>query len=120
MENKVLYLLLCCAFFACQDKKMLETKRIIKEWTGGKTIYIPDISPSYWRKNADIPVSVNDCEYKILNYIDSTGCTNCLHMDVWKSYIEEMGHSVNFLFYFNSKDKRRILLLLRKERFENY
>jgi hypothetical protein len=63
----------------------------------------------------------NKNSYKILNYVNSTGCTGCkLGMTKWKLYIEEMGSTVDFLFYFHPKNEKTLMTLLKREYFINY
>jgi hypothetical protein len=114
----------CVFMIGCKSKsKTPEPAQIINEWVY-KTILLPDIKPVYIQKtdttNATDSI-YKSCKYKILNYIDSSGCTGCrLRASTWKTYIEEMGSQADFLFYFQSKDKEAIITLLKRERFTNY
>jgi hypothetical protein len=116
MNGKLLYLLLVLSLGGCSGK--ISGEQILQEWIG-KTIVFPNIEPVYIQKT-DTKDTTNH-EYKILNYMDSTGCTVCrLNMSAWKTYIEEMGGMVDFLFYFQSANKKAIVTLLNRERFINY
>jgi hypothetical protein len=91
---------------------------ILKNWTG-KTVYFPNVNPVYVNKTNMSHKNKNS--YKILNYVDSTGCTGCkLGMDKWKLYIEEIGSTTDFLFYFHPKDEKELMALLKREHFVNY
>jgi hypothetical protein len=119
MNRKVMNLLLIVLVMlsACGDKTVT-IENMLKEWTG-KTIYFPNIKPALLKKT-DI-VRENKNSYKILNYVDSTGCTGCkLGMDKWKLYIQEMDSTINFLFYFHPKNEKELVSLLKREKFVNY
>jgi hypothetical protein len=107
-------------FVSCRDKKVVEAERIVKEWIG-KEILFPDIEPTVLitvvgdsLKRSDRPLK----EYKILFYADSAGCTSCkLRLSLWKTYIEELDAKVDFLFYFQPKREKDLLMEFRREQF---
>jgi hypothetical protein len=119
-----LFLLLFAAliFTSCEEnKKNLETKSIIQEWMG-QTIKLPDIKPFCLFSKDSTPELLNNKskDYKILLYVDSTGCTNCLlRLKIWKTYIEELGDKIEFLFYLRPKTDRELLAILKVDQF-NY
>lgn len=94
---------------SCDSKR--SNNEILKEkvlsWYG-KHIYLP--------QNLEIKISQNDTicpelftsQYKILVYVDSTGCTPCkLRLFDWREMIREVlkiNKNVSFLFYVNIKD----------------
>ena len=87
--------------------------RIVKEWTG-KTLSIPDIEPLYL--NDSVYKFDGEKDYKILLYVDSTGCISCkLRMYIWIANIEEMKSKVDFLFYFCPKQIDPFVEYLRRE-----
>jgi hypothetical protein len=86
---------------------------MVKKWTG-KTIFFPKIAPEYL--NDSVQQSNGEKDYKILLYVDSTGCVSCkLKLFIWIANIEEMGSKVDFLFYFFPKHKAPFLEYLRNE-----
>jgi hypothetical protein len=81
-------------------------EQIINEWTG-KTVKLPNIKRSILytkaKKNIQYDTAVNR-GYKILLYVDSTGCSNCrLQLAEWKRLISETDTLFNgqlaFLFF---------------------
>jgi hypothetical protein len=105
-------------FFTCcrENKQNLDAIQIVKEWTG-KTIKLPDIEPLFVL-NKDT-VTTQSQQYRILLYVDSTGCTNCkTKLDIWKIYTEDLAN-VDFLFYFYPKNRKEFLSLIRSVRFKN-
>jgi hypothetical protein len=122
----LIFMITGCVFaISCKSKsKIPDPSQIINEWVD-KTIRIPDIKPVYIQKKDTANVTDSTYytlrKYKILIYIDSTGCTSCrLRAHTWKSYIEDMGSQADFLFFIQSKDKKAIMTLLKRERFTNY
>ncbi|MDR0605734.1 MAG: hypothetical protein LBG80_15685, partial [Bacteroidales bacterium] len=105
---------------ACKNRKTSEADHIVKEWIG-KQIQLPDIKPiiPYLRMKKDtVLLKSDDKEYKILLYIDSTGCTKCnLNLNIWESYIKELNFKVNFMFYFHPKTEEGLVFFLKHERF---
>ncbi|MDR3246445.1 MAG: hypothetical protein LBT50_08440 [Prevotellaceae bacterium] len=95
------YLLLAIlVLFSCQGNETPEA--ITKKWTG-KTIKFSDEKPVhlYAKDTARYGDDVKK-PYKILLYIDSTGCTSCkLRMNIWKKLITEIGDKSDFLFWFH-------------------
>jgi hypothetical protein len=120
-NTRILLFLVIAIFTACKNKQS-EIESILKEWIG-KTIVFPDnISPYIIKKDTLKPVvnNNNDKKYTILLYTDSTDCISCkLRIDMWKSYIEQIGDKVNFMFYFKTKDDEKLISLLKRKRF-NY
>jgi hypothetical protein len=107
--------------FSCKKNKISkETDIILKEWLG-QTIKFPDIQPTFMETLDSLKYDIHgDKEYKILLYVDSTGCIGCkLQLNIWKVYLEELNSETDFLFYFHPKTANSILYLLKYELF-NY
>jgi hypothetical protein len=65
-----------------------------------------------------------NAEYKILLYVDSTGCSNCrLKLASWRHLIEEADSlfkdKLSFLFFFQPKNKKEMTYLFIRDNF-NY
>jgi hypothetical protein len=116
----LLLILIYPVFISCESKKASETERTVNNWMY-KTIKLPNITPvNVIEKYAIEPQIDSTKEYKILLYIDSTGCTYCkLNMNIWKQYIEEMIGKTNFFFYFHPKNEQELLVSLKRKKF-NY
>src|SRR5690606_13690484 len=61
--------------------------------------------------------------YTLLVYTDSIGCISCkLDLKLWKYYMEEMDsvapNKVDFVFYFQPKNKKELGYILLREKFE--
>jgi hypothetical protein len=105
-------------FFSCNgNKKKENTKKeklsiLINEWTG-KTIQLPNIKPIVIILDSVERIVIADKKYRILQYIDSTGCTSCkLQLRIWKRYMEEINSKADFMFYFHPKTNTEELSLL--------
>lgn len=103
------------------SKQPSDEKDVIKEWIGKSLIIPKDINRQslFNTKNKyDFEKESN----KIIEYIDSTGCTECkLSLQKWKFRIREISKlNKNVLFYFiiNAKNYDVIKSIFQKERFE--
>lgn len=114
-------------FSACKvDKKRMETKQIVHEWLG-KEIQFPSEVPCYVLGKdtaSGLCKELFQAEYKVLLYVDSTGCSDCrLRLFEWKQLIEEADSlfqgRLKFLFFFQLKTNstRGLEFLLRRNRF---
>jgi hypothetical protein len=98
-------------------------EQIVRKWTG-KTVIFPDNVKSIYPVEMDTVEQAainNDAKkYKILVYTDSAGCTGCkLRLDIWKVYMNELYSKVNFLFYFQTKSEKELMLFLENEQFRH-
>jgi hypothetical protein len=115
--KQILTLFLLLGLLSCKHKKINpEIENIVNEW-GNRIIVFPDIEPAYPRDTISTEYGIKD--YKIVLYTDSTGCVSCkLRLYSWIPYIEKLNSKVDFLFYFNirNKDKEAFLKYLGYER----
>lgn len=62
---------------------------IVEEWQG-KGINIPS-NLIFTINNDTIEYEIDDCDYKILHYVDSSGCTGCkLTLPAWEQFMGEV------------------------------
>ena len=121
----LIILVLLPIFFSCKNEQKEKEKQIAKlvtEWQG-KEIKFPDILifTRYLTDTTDFQIPQS--EYKVLVYVDSTGCTSCkLQLHKWKELIEyadsETQGKVPFLFFFHPKDTKEIRYLLKRNGFD--
>lgn len=118
----ILIFLTSLILYSCRNKQNQELKSIVKEWHG-KEILFPD-KLVFTRYGQDsIPFPFSDSEYKIVLYVDSTGCTSCkLRIYEWKKLIYELDsitdRHIPVLFFFSPKDKAELSALLNREKFD--
>ncbi|MEY8687463.1 DUF1573 domain-containing protein [Bacteroides sp. AN502(2024)] len=93
----------------------------VKEWEG-KEIKFPTESV-FTQYMHDTVRCDTDFDFKLLAYVDSTGCTSCkLQLHKWKSFLHEMDSVSNgkiaFLFYVCPNDKREFEHILKRDKFD--
>lgn len=111
-------LLVMVVLGACTKRS--KQKSIVEEWVG-KELIIPD---GLTFQIQDIPINYdfNNADFKIVTYIDSTGCTNCkMKLHEWKKFINSVSGNpdldVNFLMIVNSSHKKAVINLLKEFNF---
>lgn len=121
MQRKLLFLGILLCLLACQqDKKNLS--KLVYEWHG-RSVKLPANSV-FTIHGKDTVNFTLEADYKVLVYIDSTGCTSCkLRLQDWNFIIEEfdsISHgSTKFLFYISPKNISELQYLTKQENF-NY
>lgn len=122
----LLLLLFSFIFYSCKDnKKRGEATKIVNEWIG-KEIRFPDNLPCFvsGKDTTSEFCSANfQKEYKILLYVDSTGCSSCrLKLYEWKQLIEEADSlfqgKVGLLLFFQPKSMNDMKYLFLRNKFD--
>lgn len=122
----MIYLLVLSCASCNNSTRKADVKKIVTEWAG-KVIQFPEDVNCYVM-GKDTISSLCSCkftaDYKILLYVDSTGCSSCrLNLYEWVNLIEEADslfqNKLSFLFYFQPKSVEDYSLLFIRERF-NY
>ncbi len=107
---------------ACQDKKKEQFTRLVQKWQGKEIVFPQDME--FTRFVTDpVEYRIPDAEYKVLIYVDSTGCTSCkLQLPKWKELIAHVDSATNsnipFIFVFQSKDDRELRYILKRDNFD--
>ncbi len=101
---------------------MTEMEDLVQAWDG-KMIQFP-LNPVFTILDEDTIDYDIHVGYKILTYVDSTGCTSCkLRLPEWKRFMSVVdsvtSRSVQFLFFLNTKDRRDIRHTLRTDHFHH-
>lgn len=110
------------SFISCKDVSKERVYNITHEWIG-KEIKLPkDIIFTNYLSDT-VNYSISDNSYKVVTYIDSTGCASCkLQLLKWKDFIAYTDSAcdkrVKFLFIFQSQDKDKIRALLKRDNFQ--
>ena len=80
-------IVLLILFSSCQSKTKNHVMQLVREWEG-KEIQFPSNSVFTIQGKDTIKHSGDNCDYKIVTYIDSIGCTSCkLQLQNWKDFI---------------------------------
>jgi hypothetical protein len=121
-----LFMMITLLHYSCKDNsRKEEAAKIVNEWTG-KEIRFPENVPCYVLGKDTLPELCNKCfgkEYKILLYVDSTGCSSCrLKLFLWKQLMEEADSlfqgKVGFLLFFQPKSVKEMNYLFIRDRFD--
>ena len=125
MKTVLVYILLIAALFSCDNEQKEKEKQILQlvnEWQG-KQIVFPEnaVFTRYLTDTTDFQIPQS--EYKVLVYVDSTGCTSCkLKLNKWKKLIEYTDSvtqkKVPYLFFIHPQNEKDILWLLKEEKFD--
>lgn len=105
---------------SCQEGDKERIANLVTEWQG-KEIFLPD-KGAFTIQGKDTVQFPIESNYKILVYVDSTGCTSCrLQLQRWKQLIEEVdsvsNKSVQFLFYLTPKNVKEARYITRRDNF---
>ena len=113
------------AFTACnkQAKRQAEAEKIVTEWVGKTILFPDDITLSVYGRDTLVP-NLYNTPYRILLYVDSTGCTSCkLKLYEWQKMMTEADSTLkgklSFIFCFQPKNQNDLVYLLLRDRF-NY
>jgi len=92
--------------FSCTNSNQ-SAESMVKKWVGAE-IHIPSNIVYKSISKDTVSKSIFNHSYKILVYVDSTGCTGCrLGLDEWKEIIDRCqtkNYDVGFLFVVQSSD----------------
>ena len=110
-------------FLSCQDKNKEAMLRLVKEWDG-KEIKFPARSVFTIQGKDTVDFDFKDAEYKVVTYVDSSGCTSCkLQLPRWIEFMEELESktkdNVPFVFVFHPKSAKELRHTLRLHGFNH-
>ncbi|MDR1860177.1 MAG: hypothetical protein LBR06_04580 [Bacteroidales bacterium] len=105
------------------NSRKQEIIRLVKAWQG-KEIVFPDGMVFPRLVSDTVPFDVPKDSWKVLVYLDSSGCTPCkLQLGLWEKFIAELdsisGGTVPLLLFFHPKDNYLdVELLIKQAHFE--
>ena len=104
----------------CKEDKKDQFARLVQEWQGKEIVFPQDMAFTRF-VTEPMEYRIPDAEYKVLIYVDSTGCTSCkLQLPKWKELIAHVDSATNsnipFIFVFQSKDDRELRYILKQLR----
>ena len=119
---KLLSIIFVICLISCQSTQEREAKLIVKEWIRKKINLSSSTNFSVYGKDTTC-LDILNSSYKILLYIDSTGCTSCrLKLFEWKNLINEFDTlssvKVGFIFVINPKNVKEITEILKGSNFD--
>jgi hypothetical protein len=126
MGRFVFFIIVITLVSSCkQNKEKAEAEQIILEWVD-KEIRFPNeyVCDFGGKDTASVRcMELVEQEYKILLYVDSTGCTACkLRLPEWNQLIKEVdslpSNKLSFLLFFHPKNKKELQLLFERDQFD--
>ncbi len=122
MKKNGFYILIIFIFVfaSCRDSNKDKVAMLVQKWQGREIIFPNDMIFSQYAQDT-LTYKIPKSEFKILLYVDSTGCTGCkLKLYQWKECIKEVNSltkgKVPFIFIFQPKDTKELQFLLRRDR----
>lgn len=118
-----LIILIIIASLSCSKQKSnTELLQIVKEWYG-KEVKFPDLPVFTLYGKDTVDYSILQSTYKVLVYVDSTGCVDCkLQLQKWQELIEYTNSISNgeipFLFFFYPKDYKELCQIFKRDLFD--
>ena len=106
---------------SCKENKKEEVARLVQEWQGKEIVFPKNITFTRFVTDT-VDYQIPQSDYKVLIYVDSTGCTSCkLQLPKWKELIaytdSVTGNNIPFLFFFQSKDDKELRYILKRDNF---
>ena len=106
---------------SCKEDKKDQFARLVQEWQGKEIVFPQDMAFTRF-VTEQVEYRIPDAEYKVLIYVDSTGCTSCkLQLPKWKELIAHVDSATNsnipFIFVFQSKDDKELRYILKRDNF---
>ena len=122
MKKQLYILLLLFLLTACKENNKEKFALLVQEWQG-KEIVFPERMVFTRFVTEQVEYQRPETAYKILIYVDSTGCTSCkLQLPKWKeliAYTDSItNNSIPFIFVFQSKDDKELRYILKRDNFD--
>ena len=91
MKGKII---MCCVLalnlLSCLGSRDNSTEKLMLEWEGKKIIFPEKTQFALYGKDFVFD-TIPDAEFKILTYVDSTGCASCkLRLPSWLDFIAQL------------------------------
>lgn len=107
-------------WISCINKQNEEIATLVKYWKDKEIIF--PMSSTFVQSKDTIDFSL-EAQYKILSYVDSTGCVSCkLKLTEWKNFIhviDSVNPSVKVIFFFAPEKMKDVYNALRQSYFNH-
>lgn len=122
MKKQLYILLLLSLLTACKENNKEKFALLVQEWQGKEIVFPQDMAFTRFVTDT-VDYQIPDAEYKILIYVDSTGCTSCkLQLSKWKELIAHIDSTTDgnipLIFVFQSKDDQELRYILIRDNFD--
>lgn len=117
------YILVILLFFvSCKNEKHEYVLNMLQDWDDKEFLLPSKLNFTIDGKEYIDYKIQTEIEYKLVVYVDSTGCTSCkLRLPAWKEFMSEVDSlafgSVQFLFFFVPKNEKELSNILLIDRF---
>lgn len=105
---------------SCQSRDRFIAQKVV-DWEG-KEILFPKQIPFFINGKDTTNSDWFQSDYKIVTYLDSTGCSGCrLQLSRWKEFIgcvDSLNSNVRFFFYLHPKNVNSIKHLIKRNNFK--
>lgn len=121
MRRIIYFVILLSIACACKNT-VKETQDTIAKMSG-KEVVFPE-GMTYQIGDREIDYNPSDGDYKIIVYIDSSGCTTCrMKIPVWEQIISEYKHltdkEINFLMVLNTAPTPEFIYVIKQKDFKH-
>ena len=122
MKQRLYILSLLILLAACGENKKEQFARLVQEWQGKEIVFPQDMAFTRF-VTEPVEYRIPDVEYKVLIYVDSTGCTSCkLQLPKWKELIAHVDSAASggspVIFVVQSKDDKELRYILKRDNFD--
>lgn len=119
MKPIILTTTIALALGACQLSNISQ-REVVAEWSG-REISIPE-NLTFQISTTDIDIDLDTPNFKVINYVDSTGCTSCrMKLARWNGVIDEFkalpGVDIEILTIVNTADLHEILFQFNQNKY---
>lgn len=119
--NSIILFVAFLNLISCKQKN-IEKENAIARWLG-KEIVIPEGS-IYQIGDTAVEYCFDAADFKIVTYVDSTGCTACrMKLNEWDKFINEIKGiddvEINFVLIIGTKDKYQVTDILKINSFDH-
>ena len=107
---------------SCHQTEKEKITRLMEKWNGKELVFPTNLPFVAEDRDTLLHPTEDTSNYKIVTYVDSTGCLSCkLQLLEWMDFISEIDSitrkKVSFYFYFHPKQKKYLITLLKQEGF---
>ena len=121
--NKCLLVLGMILLLSCGQSRRGNVSALLKDWLG-REVFFPKEAVFTIQATDTVAVDLNKFAYKIVNYVDTTGCTTCrLQLSMWDDFWTEISSvtpdKTALLFFLCPKDLRELKYALKYDNFKH-
>lgn len=118
----LLTLIVGLSLVSCGSRERATHTGVIAEWIGREIVFPEELV--YQIKDDTIDLDLDRPDFKIISYIDSSGCTSCrMKLAMWSELINELKSlpdvDVEVIMIVNSDDPKEITYLLQRDNYLN-